>query len=491
VVKIVRALPSLSLNVLELEASVCRDDFYEFVRRFWHEVPGNGEPIWNWHIEIMCRELQEAAERVFRREPKKWDIVINVPPGTSKSTVCSVMFPAWVWTRMPQARTICASYSHILALDLSRKCRDIIQGDKWRSLFGEIELREDQNTKGYFLNQHGGFRFSVGTDGSVTGYHGDFIIVDDPINPKNALSEPERLTANRFISETLSQRKTNKAVTLTTLIMQRLHQEDPTALLLEKASRGSPIRHINLPAKIGPDNRKEVRPRLLVSRYHPSGLLDPVRLNQRVLDDAKVELGEFGYAGQMLQRPVPIGGGMFKVERLGIDTPPPLLQFKRLVRFWDKAATQDGGAWTAGVLMGLDSQGSYWILDVVRGQWDTARREAMIRLTAEKDGRVAEIGIEQEPGSGGKDSAIATLKNLAGFRVRIVRPTGDKVLRADPFSVQLNGSNVRVVQEAPWLPVYLNELQYFPFSTYKDQVDASSGAFNLLTRPRSKLGGLW
>ena len=130
--------------------------------------------------------------------------------------------------------------------------------------------------------------------------------------------------------------------------------------------------------------------------------------------------------------------------------------------------------------MGIDKEKRIWILDVVRGQWDTWEREKLIQLTAKLDGRAVKIGIEQEPGSGGKESAQGTIKNLMGYDIDADRPSGDKTQRAVPFSKQVNGSNVYMTQ-ADWNMIYVNELTMFPNSKYKDQVDASSGAFTLLT----------
>lgn len=471
----------------KLEASLCRRSFFDFVQRFWGVIIPE-EPVWNWHIEALCSVLQESAEGVFRGEPKKYDLVINIPPGTTKSTICSVMFPAWCWTRMATARTICASYSHDLALDLSRKSRDIIQSDRWLRLFGDIEIREDQNTKGHYVNTKGGDRYCTGTNGTVTGFHAHFIIIDDPIDPNRAMSEADLKTANRWVTETLKTRKVDKAVTVTILIMQRLHQNDPAAVILKKAlDNGYPIKHINLPAEIKGTGRDVVRPRKWAKNY-VEGLLDPVRLPRYVLRQLEIELGQFAYSGQMLQRPVPLGGGMFKIDRIRIEIPPPL-HTMRIVRFWDKAGTQDGGAYTAGVKMARDTQGRFWFLDVVRGQWESSARENTIKQTARIDSYQVKIGIEQEPGSGGKDSALASIKNLAGYVVIAERPTGDKVLRADPLSVQVNGENM-FMAPGNWNKALLEELQFFPFSTYKDQVDAASGAFLMLTRAKVRVGGL-
>jgi len=139
--------------------------------------------------------------------------------------------------------------------------------------------------------------------------------------------------------------------------------------------------------------------------------------------------------------------------------------------------------------MGVDYDGTYWVMDVIRGQWASDEREKRIRQTADLDGRKVIVGLEQEPGSGGKDSALLTTKNLAGYRVRVERPTGDKAWRADPYSAQVNMSNVGM-KAGPWNALYIEELEYFPDSTYKDQVDASSGAFNLIFKGRRRVGGL-
>lgn len=490
----------LLIDRTSLEASICRDSLYDFVKTFWYE---NSQeiPVWNWHIEEICNYLQEAAERVFRGEDCKYDILINVPPGTTKSTICSRMFPAWCWTRMPSCKIISVSHTFTLASDLSRDSRDIVTSDKYKRLFPEIQLKEDQNAKHHYLNTLGGMRYAAGIDGKFTGFHGHIIVIDDSLDPEQSLSDANRALANRVCSKTLPTRKVNKAVTLTINIMQRLHQNDPSAVMLEgaKEENGTPVKHINLPGIIDdPEIRKTVRPRRLVKKY-VNDLLDPVRLAKKDLLKLRSphKLGEYGFAGQILQIPVPLGGGMFKTGRITIDTPPPLRHFVELVRYWDKAGTEGAGCFTAGVKMGRDAKDRFWILDVVHGQWESNAREATIKQTAQMDaGSVGGdknktvIGVEQEPGSGGKDSALATVKNLAGYIVRLDRPTGDKVVRADSFSVQVNGENVYMV-EAPWNAKYIEELKHFPHSTYNDQVDASSGAFLMMTRDLKQSGGLW
>ena len=180
---------------------------------------------------------------------------------------------------------------------------------------------------------------------------------------------------------------------------------------------------------------------------------------------------------------------MFHVDKFTFETIPPR-KWKMRMRYWDKAATKGSGTHTVGVLMGKGEDDTFWVLDVVRGQWDTGTRERMIKLTAETDGIDVFVGVEQEPGASGKESAQATAKNLAGFKVRLDRPSGEKSERADPFSSQVNAGNVTLLK-GPWNHDYIQELRYFSAENTKgkDQVDASSGAFKFVDRPVIRAGG--
>lgn len=163
-----------------------------------------------------------------------------------------------------------------------------------------------------------------------------------------------------------------------------------------------------------------------------------------------------------------------------------------LVRYWDKAGTQGGGKFSAGVLMAKRASGRYVILNIERGQWSAGNREAMIKQKADADrtmyhGRVT-TWVEQEPGSGGKESAENTVLNLAGHTVHAERVTGDKVTRAGPLSSQVEVGNVDVVADlgpavngVPALEAFLNEAQNFDgVHGFSDQIDAASGGFNKL-----------
>lgn len=479
-------LPDVQFSEDEVCAELCRESFYDFVREFWPTIIDE-DPVWNWHIEFLCQEFQKIAERVFAGLPLEADTTVNISPGTTKTTIISVMLPAWIWTRMPNARIASISYAHDQATIASQLSRDLITNDRYRRMFPEIELRDDTNAKAHYANTLKGYRFACGIDGQILGKHFHFIIVDDPLSPEQAASEAEIKIVNRFMERTLPSRKVDKKITPIILIMQRLHENDPAGVRLEKAEAGMPHNWVCLPAELTDDVRPE-----FCRDYYIDGLMDPVRLDAKTLSKIQKDQGDFVYAGQYLQRPIPEGMAMFHVDKIKIeDEVPSDVRIVRMVRSWDKAGTEGAGKFSVGFKMGIDQYDHLWILDVKRDRLDSSRRERLIKRTAQEDTKAVWVGVEQEPGSGGKHSGQVTVKNLIGFRAQAIavgKSDGDKIARAYGFSCQVNSGNVSMIR-GPWNNALLNELRYFPFSKYKDQVDAGSQAVNMLSGKRRVLGG--
>lgn len=476
----------------QIRAERCRQDFFYLLQLFWPEICTD-DLILNWHIEYLCNQLMEIARQVGDKKPKLHDLIINIPPGTTKSLICTVMFPVWCWINWYWMRFIALSYSGSLALEHAEMSRDLVKSDKFRKLFPELSIKRDKDMKSNFRLvkttigpagqervELGGNRFSTSVGGTLTGYHAHILLVDDPINPAQAVSEKELKTANEWLDSTISTRKVDKAITPTIVIMQRLHQDDPTGHMLAK--KKDKLFHVCLPGEI--KNYKEQLNPPELEKFYVDGLLDPVRMDWEVIKELEADLGQYGYAGQIGQNPTPPAGGMFKVDHFQAITAMPMeVNILQTVRYWDKAGTAGGGAYTRGVKMHKMKNGKFIISDVKGGQWDTDERERIILETAEADSRKVHVYVEQEPGSGGKESAQATIRNLAGFVCSADRPTGDKVFRADPYSVQVNNGNVLLLV-GEWHRDFIEEHRFFPFSTYKDQVDAASGAFGKLSNRR-------
>lgn len=503
---------------LDFTRAALKDDLLAFIEYFWPEVSQDAFQV-NWHLEVLCDDLMDAAlalidgtrEEGEGRKPKAAvDRIYNVPPGTTKTITVSIMFPAWCWTRWPWMRFIGASYSSGLSLEAAEYCRDLVKSERYRELYPHIRIKPGKDVKSNFrivtevdnVVTLGGGRYSTSVGGTLTGFHAHFLLIDDPLNPNQAVSPQQLANAIHWQDYTLPTRKVNKRLSTIILVMQRLHQGDNTGHMLEKAKRKAKgrMRHICLPGEINtPGYGELVSPPELAKRY-VDGLLDPHRMDREVLADLEVDLGQYGYASQVGQNPVPPSGGMFDADRLVVVDSlegSGLGSVVRVVRYWDKAGTEAnkdirhaGPAWTVGTKLALMSSGKYLVMDVVRGRWSAEKREQIIRQVAEADGRQVRIYVEQEPGSGGKESAEATIRNLAGFVAEADRPTGDKVYRADPWSVQVNNSNVCMLR-GEWVDENKEEYRYFPFSKFKDQVDSASGAFAKLAKTKKRAGMLF
>jgi predicted phage terminase large subunit-like protein len=202
------------------------------------------------------------------------------------------------------------------------------------------------------------------------------------------------------------------------------------------------------------------------------------------------------WESQFQQNPIVAGGG-----ELPIDKFHALSLFDRKtvihsVRYWDKAATDDDehAAYTAGALMHNLVDGRFVIEHIARGHWNALDREQIIKALANSDAETCgsyEVIVEQEPGSGGKESAEYTIRNLAGFRVLADKVTGSKRVRAQPFAAQVQGGNIWFVVGS-WVQPFLDECEIWPNGPHMDQVDAAVGAFNrLIKQPYSTNFALW
>lgn len=325
--------------------------------------------------------------------------------------------------------------------------------------------------------------------------------IDDPLDPMRALSEAELLSVNYWIKNTLSSRKVDKVVSAIVMVMQRVHSLDPSAEMAEAAN----TRHFCIPATTD----YPIQPPELVN-YYVDGLMDPVRLPRKYIDEllAPGGPGEAFVACQYGQQPFITGGGIFKVSRLRWGRPPEA--FKRMVRAWDKAGTAQRGvnallsrgpAYTVGTLMGVDADDRVWILNVKRARMDSHAREQLIVSTARIDrqqyGRAVVVAVEQEPGASGLEGAQATARRLAGFSVVLSPASGTKEVRANEFSVCVNGGNCFLPQSlrdgnrwVGWAKDWVDELVAWPQSAFLDQGDSAALGFNTLVKPRVRVGGL-
>lgn len=462
----------MQLSQTDLDAidqEYCKRSLSNFIKRAWPQI--DPQPyVHGWHMDALAEHLEACARGDIKR------LLINIPPGTSKSTATSVFFPAWLWGPhgWPEARFIGASYEQSLATRDNRKTRLLIESE-WYQRLWPVKLTSDQNEKTGFENTAQGFRQSCAVK-SMTGKRGDFVVWDDPLSPEKAYSETERDTANRVFAETLPTRLNSPEKSVIIVIMQRLHEADVSGYIL---SRDLGYEHLCLPMEFEPDRACSTSIGFTDPRKEEGDLLFPERFPPEVVKRDKAVMGSFATAGQFQQRPVPREGGMFKAHWFNTVGAVPV--GTKFVRGWDLAAsTKDTSPYTASVKIGRTPEGRFIIADAERERVNTPRQ--MIKTTAARDGAEVRISYPQDPGQAGKDQAKSIARDLAGYMFSSSPESGDKATRAEPLAAQAEAGNVDILRGS-WNTTFLDEICAFPNGEFLDQVDAASRAFNELAKP--------
>lgn len=471
-------------ELLAIEAELARRaaatlTLHQFVQKFWYSVEPDRPFQDNWHIVALCHVLEGVTSGRTQR------VIINVPPGTMKSLLVNVFWPAWEWSKQPELRHFSASYGSHLSIRDNLRVRDLVKSAEYTALFPKVQLKEDRNNKMRFDTTTGGWRIASSVHGVGTGEHPDRIIIDDPLTAQQARSDLEREAVTQWFDRTLSTRGVIRGARVV-VVMQRLHEEDLTGHLLAKGG----FEHVCFPMEyeLVRDSDPSWRPDPRDPRTHPGELLWPKVFPAVVVRALARDLGPYGAAGQLQQRPAPEGGGLFQRDWFKIIDAAPVVA--RRVRGWDTAGTDGGGDWTVGVRMAYAPDGRVYIEDVVRGQWGAMGVDQVMLLAAESDGRNVAQREEKEGGSAGKAVIAARAKLLNRFDYKGVQATGDKVTRSKPFRSQVEAGNVFLVRGA-WNKDYLDELCDFPVGKHDDQVDGSSCSYNQLVIPGKKGGALW
>lgn len=449
-----------------------RPSLREFLWYAWHVVEPGTPLLWNWHIDAICEHLEAVTAGQIQ------NLLINIPPGHMKSLIVSVFWPAWEWLENPGIRSLFSSYAMPLALRDSVRCRDLVTSDWYQERFNPAwRVRSDQSSKTLFENDRTGWRYSLSVGGSGTGFRGNKVIADDPLNAKETYSKVARDECIFWWDKVMSSRLNDMRTGAKVIIMQRLHEEDLSGHVLNLGGYD----HLCLPSEFDPQRRIHTSIGWTDPRTQPGELLFPELFPPAVLVEAKKNLGVIDYAGQHQQLPAPMEGAMLQAHWFTIETAAPA-QFASAVRYWDKANALPGkGDLTVGVLMGKDALGEYWILDVVRLQLESDERNAKILQTAQLDSQRAyrvKTWVEREPGAG-KESTAIIIKMLAGYSAEEDPVSGRKEERAEGFASQARAGNVHLLK-AEWNAPFLAVLSVFPNGAHDDDVDAGSGAFNKL-----------
>ena len=394
--------------------AVLRSHFPSFLRKVFSTLSPGQTFESGWAVEAMAYQIERLLSGDERR------LIVNLPPRSLKSIAFSVALPAFALGLDPRLRIICVSYSIELAKKLANDFRAVVESDWYRRIFPGTRIGRFKNTETEIEFTERGYRLAVSVQGTLTGRGGDLIIIDDPIKPTDALSEPTRNSVNQWYLNTLLSRLDNKATGRIVIVMQRVHVEDLTGFVLDGPEE---LTVLKLPAiglvresiPIGPE------------RFHerlPGEVLWPGREPRSVLDRYRLQLGFDVFSAQYQQEPMPPEGAMIKrqwVQRY--DTPPARTAGSRVIQSWDTASK--GGPendWSVCTTW-LFQDRLYYLLHVERGRYDYPELKKRAQALAQQY-NPTKLLIEDT----GTGSALVQELRLELSAIA-VKPTADKIAR--------------------------------------------------------------
>lgn len=412
------------------------------------------------HIKYLCSVVDKVLSGQLQ------NVAISLPPGHGKSQTITTRLPLYWGERNPDDAIVFTGYSQdFVERSLSKPAKEMAK---------EIGILDgSSNAMAEWHLTNGARLVARGVGSAPTGINPiSLLICDDPIKDrKQAESAVERNNIWDWWTGSIVQRFYPR--TKAFVIATRWHHDDLIGRL--KAQADPSWTFINLPA-IAEENDLLGR-KVGEALWHDAKPLS-------FLNDVRSQMGEFNFSALFQGNPTPREGALFKVNALKFVDHADLPVMVSVVRKWDLAASEGRGDYTAGVKIGIDAKGELYILDVVRGQWSTDQRNAMIVQTARLDGSTVRIVVPEDPGQAGKDQSLAMIRLLNQYNVKAVRETGSKIVRADGLAAQVNGGNICCVRGS-WNESFVEELRQFPTGVNDDMVDAAAGAYNELVNVKN------
>lgn len=483
----IRRIHSLLSKVRRHDAEF---SLFSFYRDYcWPAVEGNRPFVDNWHLRAMAEHLEAVTNGEISR------LLINVPFRTSKSTLVSVAWPAWVWLKDPSHQWLCGSYAEKLAIRDSLKMRRLIQSPLFQRDFGDrFTMSPDQNQKVRFQNDKNGYRIAFGMTGGVMGDGGDTVLLDDPHDRQGANSEAERESALTTFDEAIITRLNDPKSSAIVIIMQRLHHNDLSGHVLKEIGVWE---HLMLPMRFEPARRSVTSLGFRDPRTKDGELLWPERFPENIVQSLETRLGIYGTSGQLQQRPSPVGGGMIKTANFRLwSADKSLPDFFFIVQSYDTAYTErTQGDPTGCCVWGIfeyEKKRQVMLLDCWNenlGYPDLKARvieDWQAKYGGEKDNvmkpsRRADYLIVEAKGSG--QSLLQDLQKSNVPAVSYNPGKADKISRAHVATPLLEANLFWVLESAKnrgkprtWVQPFLDQLEQFPAGEHDEMVDCWSQA---------------
>lgn len=467
------------MNRREYDA-LTRLHFAVFLRRVFAELNPGVDYLDNFHVHVII----ESLERM--RAGNNPRLAVAMPPRSLKSIIISVAWVAWLLGKDPALKIISVSYGQDLADKLASDCRQVMQSAWYRALFPRTRLRAGRQSLALFETTAGGGRFSTSVTGALTGFGADWIILDDPMKPTEALSEAERTSSNHSIQHTLFTRLNDKKKGRILIVMQRLHEDDLIGSLQERAP--GTFKLLSFPAIAGDDEVHEYQTPWGRRVHHRTAgeALHPEREPVEVLEQQRKLLGTLYFSAQYLQAPVAAEGNLVKFAWFRHYSPFEIAAPERIIQSWDTASKtgvlNDYSVCTTWALKGQ----RIYLVDVLRERLEFPVLKR--RVIEEADRYNAQIVLIEDKASG---TALLQDLQASGFwKGRAVQAVSDKISRIAGVTAMIERGEVLIPQSAPWLDTYIAELCAFPNAKHDDQVDSTSQALAWI-RQEGSPGGLF
>ena len=295
-----------------IEKRKCEMSLAAFVRAAWNVIEPGQPYVHGWHIDFICAHLEAITNGQLNDDGTFYNrLLVNVPPGTMKSLLIGVFWPAWEWgpCNKPHMRYVCASHSLDLAIRDSLRMRRLVTSEWYQGLWGDrVKITGDQNAKAKFETTATGFRQACSFAG-ITGYRGDRVICDDILSVDDANSDAKRESATTLFKEAVTSRLNNPDESAIIVVMQRLHEGDVSGVILDSDMGYD---HIMLPMRYDPNRACVTRLGYADPREIDGELLFPDRFPLHVVERDEAAMGPYATAGQYAQSPEPRGGGIIK-----------------------------------------------------------------------------------------------------------------------------------------------------------------------------------
>ena len=378
-----------------------------------------------------------------------------------KSMLVSVLWPAWTWTTFPERRFLTGSYAKDLATRDSVQSRRLMESIWYKARFGQkFRFVSDQNVKSRYVNDKLGHRVATSVDSTATGEGGDILIVDDPINAKEANSPLARQTAITWWRETMSTRYNDPQTGAAVIVMQRLADDDLSGYLLDQGG----WEHLCLPMRYEAKHTVTTSLGFTDPRKEDGELIFPERFDDAATELLEKELGTYATAGQLQQRPTPRGGGVLKSGWLGCYHVLPKL-IRRAIYADTAQKTAERNDYSVFECWGLSADGRIYLIDLLRGKWEAHELDKKawdfwqkhLPYDPAKSAPLSWLKVED------KSSGTGLIQNMRkkGIPVKGIPRSKDKLTRAYDGQPYLEAGYVYVPADEPFVLDLTEEMDKF------------------------------